>query len=173
MNQQQNQLVLNNLGLAYDFAGAYQWHPRHKDIIQSCILGLCEAALRWDEEGKATFATYAYYWMRNCTGVELKDTSPIVDPAVSELLRSDDYEELLVSVLYQPSVREVLLRIVYELPENERHAVLLKYPLDAHSRTYTDVEIAGMLECSAPWVGVLRKRAFDRLREKLSEEEVR
>lgn len=172
MNQNQNQLVLNNLGLAYDFAGAYKWHPRHSDIVQSCLLGLCEAALRWDSEGRAKFSTYAYHWMRNCASTELKNPEPIVDSEVYDLLKSGDYEEFITRALYTPSVRDLLLQLIHELPENERHTVLLKYPLDFQSRTYTDVAIASMLDCSETWVGVLRKRAFRKLREKLSEEDI-
>lgn len=173
MNQKQNQLVLNNMGLAYNFAEAYRWHPRHADIIQSCLLGLCEAALRWDSKGKAKFSTYAYYWMRNCSGTELKQSEPIIDPETYDLLKSGDYEEFIARILYIPSVTDLLLQLICKLPENERHAILLKYPLDLKSRTYTDVFIAKMLGCSETWVGELRKKAFGRLREELSKEGVR
>jgi len=108
--------------------------------------------------------------MQHCTHTELKDTGPVMDPAISEILRSGDYEESITRVLYIPHVRETLLRLVYELPENERHTVLLKYPLDAYSREYTDVDIAMMLQCSATWVGDLRKNAFCRLKEQLVKE---
>lgn len=167
LNQQQSQLVLTNLGLAYDFAATYKWHPKHIDIIQACILGLCEAALRWDKDGKAAFSTYAYYWMQNCSGIELKDTESITDTTTHGLFRPGDYEEFLVNALYLPNVRKVLLQILCELSENERHAVLLKYPLDTHSRIYTDVDIATMLDCSESWVGVLRKKALCKLKHKL------
>lgn len=173
MNQRQNQLVLNNLGLAYDFAEAYRWHPKHTDIVQACLLGLCEAALRWDSKGKAKFSTYAYYWMRNCSGTELKQPEPIAAPEAPDLLKSGDYEEFIAEIFYIPGVRDLLLRLIRKLPENERHAILLKYPLDPESRTYTDVLIAKMLDCSETWVGKLRKKAFDRLREELFKEGVR
>lgn len=168
MNKQQNRLVLDNVGLAYSFAETYKWHSRYDDIKQSCLLGLCEAASRWD--GKAAFSTYAYYWMRHCSGVELKDTGPILDPEVYEVLRASDAEEFLMTMLHTPRVREVLLRLVHELPKNERHAVLLKYPLDSYSKAYTDVDIAVMLGCSTTWVGNLRRKAFRTLGKRLVKE---
>lgn len=171
LNEQQNRLVLSNMGLAYEFAAAFRWHPRHDDIIQSCQLGLCEAALRWDPGGKAAFSTYAYYWMRHCTDRELKDLKlPVSDS--QEDLGGNTQEELLANLLQTPYIRSALFRLIHELPENERHVVLLKYPLDSYSRTYTDVDIAVMLECSRTWVGYLRRRAFCKLREELVKEGV-
>lgn len=171
LNKQQNQLVLGNMGLAYGFARAYKWHPRYEDILQACLLGLCEAALRW-EPSRGAFSTCAHYWMRNCTGTELKDPELVLATDIFELRGSSDQEEFLASMLHTSYTRRVLLRLVHELPENERHVVLLKYPLDPYSKTYNDVDIATMLDCSPTWVGNLRRRAFCKLRKGLIREEV-
>jgi len=157
------------MGLAYDYAETFRWHPRYEDIKQSCLLGLCEAALRWNPKGAAAFSTYAYYWMKHYTGKELKDSElPVLD--VQEQPRGDAQEDLLVGLFQTSYTRSMLLQLVYELPENERHAVLLKYPLDPYSKVYTDVDIAAMLDCSPSWVGDLRRKAFSRLRRKLIKE---
>lgn len=174
MNEQQSQLVLNNVGLAYNFAKPYRFHPRYTDIVQSCLLGLCEAALRWNPKLKhtATFSTYAYFWMKHCTNKQLDQESMPASVMIEmyEVPETDKQEELLVNTFYMSRLRELLYRFLYELPENERHAILLRFPLDSHSRTYTDVDIAMMLGCSPSLVGNLRRKAFSKLKEKLEKE---
>ena len=61
----------------------------------------------------------------------------------------------------------MLTDFVYQLPMNQRHVVLLKYPLDRYWRTYSDEQIGTMLRISSTWVRALRKRAFVALREKV------
>jgi len=42
-----------------------------------------------------------------------------------------------------------VLDLVYELPQDQRHVVLLKYPPDAYSKTYSDEQIGRMLQVSS------------------------
>lgn len=58
-------LVISHMPLAYAMA----WRMRNQgisleDLQQEGCLGLCEAALRYDETVDSTFATYASYWCR-------------------------------------------------------------------------------------------------------------
>jgi len=68
---------------------------------------------------------------------------------------------------------ELMRKLVDELPEDQRHVVLLKYPLDQHSQSYNDKQIAAMLNVSTTWIRVLRKRAFTSLREKIESLKIR
>jgi len=151
------------MGLAYNYAKGYNWHPKYEDIKQACLLGLCEAALRWNSE-RGAFSTYAYYWMRCCIDPELR-----VGPVVQAIAAKDEgFEDRLVGMLHSSHMVGVLRRLIKELPKKQQHVILLKYPLDVHSRTYTDAEIARMLSCSTTWVQVLRGRALAKLRKGLA-----
>jgi len=68
---------------------------------------------------------------------------------------------------------ELMHKLVDELPEDQRHVILLKYSLDPHSQSYNDKQIAAMLDVSATWVRALRKRAFSSLREKIESLKIR
>jgi len=107
--------------------------------------------------------------MWHYTGEELQGNEVLLPSGSYEsLLREDMQDEVLTSTFYAPHVRKILHRLINRLPANERHVVLLKYPLDSHSRSYNDREIAIMLECSDTWVRDLRRKAFCKLRKRLA-----
>lgn len=59
-------IVLDNMGLVYrvikDFCPG---RIDRDDLIQEGMLGLLEAARRFDETRQIAFSTYAYYWVKN------------------------------------------------------------------------------------------------------------
>ena len=66
LTQDQSDLVVRNLPLAYKIAGASGMRIERDDKVQTARLGLCEAARRWagdplDVEG---FGRYASAWVR-------------------------------------------------------------------------------------------------------------
>lgn len=77
-------------------------------------------------------------------------------------------QSILTDVLGSEELNSVLTCLVYQLPLNQRHSVLLKYPLNLRWKTYSDVQIGTMLRISSTWVRVLRKRAFVTLSEKVA-----
>lgn len=74
---------------------------------------------------------------------------------------------ILADALGLKELNGVLTELVYQLPVDQRHAVLLKYPLDYRWKTYSDEQIGIMLRVSSTWVRALRKRAFVALRKRV------
>ncbi len=69
----------------------------------------------------------------------------------------------------QQSRHAVLLELIKCLPECQQHVILLRYPLDSFSQSYSDQQIGLMLEISATWVKTLREKAFTNLRREVEE----
>jgi len=156
--------VLENLGLANSLAKRYHWHPEFSDIRAACYLGLCEAALHWDPK-RGKFSTYSRYCMLGEVSTILNGTN-VVPIIIESTLRSRNWNDF-VSELICSELKPLLLSLIEELPEEQQHVILLKFPLDANSKTYSDVQIGIMLQISSTWVGQLRERAFSYLRNKL------
>jgi len=156
------------MALANKFAGRYYRHFLYRDIHQACCLGLCEAAEGWDPEKGSSFSSWAYNWMHSEVNQELDGNGREV-PATEGTLDSEAEAPAIEST----ALLELMHKLVSELPEDQRHVVLLKYPLDQRSRSYSDEQIALMLDISATWVRMLRKRAFASLREKIESLKVR
>lgn len=66
------QLIEDNIGLVYSFvAREYPTFKHDEDIIQAGMVGLCQAADRWEAE-KSQFSTFAWKCIRNEVLRELK-----------------------------------------------------------------------------------------------------
>ena len=73
MNDAQRKLAEDNLKLVYALVSReYPTFRGDEDIIQSGILGLCRAAMRWDESKGVKFSTYACGCIRNGIRQELR-----------------------------------------------------------------------------------------------------
>ena len=77
-------------------------------------------------------------------------------------------QNILADALGSKELNGMLTDLVYQLPVNQRHVVLLKYPLDHYWKTYSDEQIGAMLQISSTWVRSLRKRAFVTLRDQVA-----
>lgn len=76
MNDAQRKLVEDNLKLVYHVVSKqYPTFVNDEDIIQSGTLGLCNAALNWDEN-KSAFSTYACRCIQNAIRAELRERQP-------------------------------------------------------------------------------------------------
>lgn len=65
LNARQQQLVAQHMELAFKLAQKYRnCGLDMDDIVQESYLGLCEAAMRYDETTGCQFMTYAYLWCR-------------------------------------------------------------------------------------------------------------
>lgn len=53
-------MVLDNIALVGHVARRFHNRPDYEDIFQSGVLGLCEAAMRFDKSKGYAFSTYAY-----------------------------------------------------------------------------------------------------------------
>ncbi|MBQ6190829.1 MAG: sigma-70 family RNA polymerase sigma factor [Bacteroidaceae bacterium] len=89
-------LVVSHLPLAY----AAAWRLRDcgiglDDLRQEGCLGLCEAAMRYNENVDCTFATYASHWCRKMMFLAIKRHKRGDDSPCDESRHEDDDEDLL------------------------------------------------------------------------------
>jgi RNA polymerase sigma factor (sigma-70 family) len=90
MNDIQRNLVEENMTLVYFIVGKnYPTYRGDEDIIHSGLLGLCRAALRWDES-KGAFSTYACSCIRNAIKQELRERQQMADTVSLECPIGDD-----------------------------------------------------------------------------------
>ena len=76
MNERQAKLVEDNLKVVYAvISNDYPTFVGDEDIIQAGMLGLCEAAERWDES-KSAFSTFAWRCIRNSICTEFRHRKP-------------------------------------------------------------------------------------------------
>lgn len=91
MNRQQ--LVEDNVNLVYYLIRKY--YPtliNDEDIIQIGMVGLCEAAKRWDSN-KSKFSTYAGSWIKNEIKHELQErASRQVEVSLESLMEGNKNE---------------------------------------------------------------------------------
>jgi len=118
-------IVLENIGLVHRVIRDHcPYRNDRDDLVQEGLLGLLEAARRFDPARQTAFSTYAYYWIRNrvlaalreeaefvpstpfedadSEGDELQERQPILDPPEIEYIRNDlarDLREHLVNDL--------------------------------------------------------------------------
>ena len=90
MTKQQQQLVEDNMNLVYFTIARY--YPRHKgdeDIIQIGMIGLCKAAMSYDES-KGQFSTYATLKIRSTISYEFRKDSKRVKAVSLDAERDTD-----------------------------------------------------------------------------------
>ena len=158
LNDKQQEVVLNNLDLAYYIAHKYNRSERLEDIKQAAILGLCEAVLHSSKTDKE-FTHYAIVCMRRNIRLVLKLDKELIDSAP------------LVTLSVQPIVNDLknlLTKVINELPKSQQDVIKLRFPLELNMKTYDDWQIAGILEKSYSWVCKQRVTALTTLRKKLS-----
>ena len=95
MNDEQRKLAEDNMKLVYHvIARDYPTFVGDEDIIQSAMLGLCRATMRWNES-KGAFSTYACVCIKSAICQELRSRQPhsdviSLDTPVSENLTLED-----------------------------------------------------------------------------------
>lgn len=73
MNEKQSKLVEDNLKIVYKVISKdYPTFIGDEDILQAGMLGLCQAADKWDES-KGQFSTYAWRCIRNSICQEFRN----------------------------------------------------------------------------------------------------
>lgn len=91
MTKQQQQLVEDNMNLVpFTIRRYYPWHVDDEDIIQIGMIGLCQAAMAWDEN-KGTFSTYAICRIRGVLSHHFKkEKKRIPTISLDQVLVNDD-----------------------------------------------------------------------------------
>ena len=73
-----NELVEHSLGLVHSLASRYHGQGLdHDDLAGEGILGLIAAAETYDPDGPASFATYAYYYIRKSMTAALRQAGAV------------------------------------------------------------------------------------------------
>lgn len=157
-------LVISHLPLAY----AAAWRMRDcgidlDDLRQEGCLGLCEAALRYDETANCSFAAYASHWCRKMifmalnrykrNAESLPDTPPRDDGEDADLLRMGQHHRISDALGC--------------LTEKEQEVVRQYYGLETKRLSLT--EIASQLGISKARATALHSRALHKLKAALME----
>ncbi len=165
----------------------------YDDLLQCALLGLHQAAGKFDPERGAKFSTVAYWYMRSEIGKEVATTRSLVrvpahrpakdgpraisletpiaeDLPLGSLLPSDGEDAPEVGAdraLTRERVEEALRTC---LPERDRFVVEHRFGINGARYPHTLDEIASRLSISRARVGQIEARALERLRFRLAVE---
>ncbi len=178
-------LVRDNLALATWAASRYLWSRLDfDDLRQAAVLGLHQAATKYDPGRGAKFSTVAAWYMFSAIRAEIANMRSTVRapgyrpaPRVGSLDEDEERPLLPADEEDGPEVgaehallRERVGAALSELPERERFVVEHRFGINGARHPHTLDEIAPMLGVSRARVGQIETRALERLRFRLPEE---
>ena len=157
------QLAVSHMPLAYAMA----WRMRDlgvslEDLRQEGCLGLCEAAMRYNEQLGCRFATYAIYWCRKMMLRAIHRT-PTTDSLQDETYREPDEDDDTLRIGQQQRIDEALLT----LSPLERQVVTMYYGIGTQQLNLS--ETATAMGISIPRASALHTEALRRLETALRE----
>lgn len=159
-------LVISHLPLAYAMA----WRMKDcgvsiEDLKQEGCLGLCEAALRYDETAENTFATYARHWCRKMMlmAIHSRATTESLQDNARQPQAEEEEDEDLLRTGQQKRIEDSLLC----LSPQEQQIVRQFYGINTKRLNLT--EIADTLGLSKTRISVLHQRALKKLEKALIE----
>lgn len=157
-------LVISHIPLAY----AAAWRMRGcgidlDDLRQQGCLGLCEAALRYDETANCSFAAYASYWCKKMIYMALSRKKESADSLPDTPLRDEEEDADLLRTGQRHRIDDALGC----LTEKEQEVVRQYYGLDTERLSLT--EIASLLGISKTRASALHSRALRKLEAALME----
>jgi RNA polymerase sigma factor (sigma-70 family) len=83
-------IVIENMGLVYKLARQHSYNPTDfNDLVQEGLLGLLEAARRFDPSRQIAFSTYAYPWVLNKIMAVFQDRDNFQQPPEEEVEPED------------------------------------------------------------------------------------
>ncbi len=183
--QRAARLVRDNLALATWAASRYLWSRLDfDDLRQAAVLGLHQAATKYDPGRGAKFSTVAAWYMFSAIRAEIANMRSTVRapgyrpaPRVGSLDEDEERPLLPADEEDGPEVgaehallRERVGAALSELPERERFVVEHRFGINGARHPHTLDEIAPMLGVSRARVGQIETRALERLRFRLPEE---
>lgn len=170
-------IVLENVGLVHRVIKDHCPHRRDRDdLLQEGLLGLLEAARRFDPSRAVAFSTYAYYWIRNRVLAVLRSdngnwASQENDFAAvrAEEDLGDEMQEQLptlesheIEYIRNDMARDLREHLINDLDEIERLVVVLHW-LSNEPSTLDDIAKAMGLRSRASVLEV-ESRALSKLR---------
>ena len=156
-------LVISHMPLAYAMA----WRMRDygvslEDLRQEGCLGLCEAAMRYDESQGCRFATYAAHWCRKMMLMAIHGNRTS-ESLQEETFRVQENDEDQLRTAQQQRIDDAL----QHLTPTEGQIVTQLYGIGTESRSLT--EIASSLAISKARASSLHSRALQKLKAVLKE----
>ena len=157
-------LVISHMPLAYAMA----WRMKDcgislEDLRQEGCLGLCEAALRYDETADCSFATYASHWCRKMMLMAIRRNQRGDESQPETPIQKEDTDEDLLRAGQQHRIDDALRC----LTPKEQTVVRQFYGLDTKRLSLT--EIATSLGISKARASNLHTRALKKLETALME----
>ena len=154
-------LVISHMPLAYAMA----WRMKDygvsvKDLRQEGCLGLCEAALRYDESVGCRFATYASYWCRKKIFLAIRHQNPSEDLQEETLRLPEDEDDS-----FRTEQRKCIDEALQCLTQQEQQIIRLFYGLEGNELSITEISTA--LGLSKARITALHQRSLLRLKAKL------
>lgn len=105
-------LYLQNKGLIGSVAARYVGYEDHEDLMQEGFLGLLKAAELWEPDGGASFAGYAFHWIRAAMKNYIDDCGSVVRVPRERAARVVRYSKMLYHFRAQfgrdPNERELV-----------------------------------------------------------------
>jgi RNA polymerase sigma factor (sigma-70 family) len=156
-------LVISHMPLAYAMA----WRMKDRgvsleDLRQEGCLGLCEAAMRYNETIDCTFATYASHWCKKMMYLAIRRHQSS-DSVQEENIREPEKDDDLLRTGQRQRIDEALQC----LTKQEQQLVRLFYGLDGEQFSIT--EIATEMGFTKARASALHQRALRKLEKALME----
>jgi RNA polymerase sigma factor (sigma-70 family) len=156
-------LVISHMPLAYAMA----WKMKNRgvslgDLKQEGCIGLCEAAMRYDENADCSFAAFASQWCRKMMLLAIKRHKTSDNPQDDNIREPDDSDDLL-RIGQQERIDEALEC----LSRQEQKVIRMFYGIDGNQLNLT--EIANTLGISVKRASVVHKCALGKLEAALME----
>ena len=178
MNTDEENLITDNMNLAYDLAWKFYNKLQHRlefeEIKALCLLGLTKAAKNFKSELNIKFSTFAYTCIRNEVYLFIRDNKKYINNiSLSEKISGDDESPELQDIIPDS------FDLVYEVENNsklqdlyiqidslsDRHKTVIKYYLQG----YTMSAIGEILGLSQPQISRDYQQALNILRRKLKD----
>lgn len=176
-------LILDNIPLARSITKRRNSLFYNEDTLGYAYYGLCKAADNYNSEKGYKFSTYAYRVINNCiteginrmrldTGnlhiwrtASLKDKQELSSQVTSgEFFKTIPVKDNIADDIEAKQNRNLVLKYLKRLPDEERKVLELRYGLNDTWRVYTRNEISSKLGLSITTVERREKRGIQRLR---------
>ena len=156
-------LVISHIPMAYAMA----WRMKDSgvcldDLRQEACIGLCEAAMRYNEAMECRFATYAAHWCRKMMLMAIhgtRDTGSLEE----KTFREQEDDENRVHTAQQRRIDDALQC----LTQPERQIITQFYGIGTERQSLT--EIAASLGLSNARASIIHHRALKKLKATLTE----
>ena len=176
-------LILHNLRLVSHIVRKYYFSSSDsEDLVSIGVIGLVKAVDTFNYESETRFATYGARCIQNEILMHFRSQKKHAgELSIHEAIDIDrdgnpltymdiisTNEDLLDDLDRKIQIEKALRLIKGELDERERQIITMRYGLFNTQRTYTQKEIAKILNISRSYVSRIEKSALEKLKEALS-----